>query len=176
MRGNHFAQQAAVGKIEHGDIQSIARQCSGDACKQGIADLAFGQELHVGALVLRRDRACLGCSSGGLWPVRTRHQGDGPLATQQVKRSLPTEAQRGVAMCAAAIMRVGGGHQSSPGVAFVHYQGLAMVGIEVQQGQIAAQRDLARTEWIGQPASFLVVAGPATAQLPQARPGRVGRA
>ena len=51
-----------------------------------------------------------------------------------------------------------------------------MIGVEVEQGQVTAQRDLATAERAGQPAAVLAVAGPATAQLPEAGPGRVRRA
>ena len=77
-------------------------------------------------------------------------------------------------MGAAAIVGIGGGDQAGPVFTFVHHQGLAVIGLEVQQRQVAAQGDLSRPHGIGQPALVRVVAQPLTAHPPQAGPAGVG--
>ncbi len=71
-------------------------------------------------------------------------------------------------MRAAAVVRIGAGHQPNPALALVHHQSLAVVGIEVEQGQVTAQRDLAGAERIRQPATVGIIAQPTATQVPQA--------
>nr|WP_217497786.1 hypothetical protein [Lysobacter enzymogenes] len=128
-----------------------------------------------GALVLST-MLSRGTEAGSARPRRARQRRYRALAGQQVERGGAAEAQGDVAVQAAGVVRIGRGHQRGPVLALVDDQGFAVIGVEVQQRQPAAQADFAGAERIGQPAAVAVAAGPAAAQLPQARPRRVGRA
>ena len=93
---------------------------------------------------------------------------------QQIQRRRAIEAQRLIAVTAAGIMGVAGGDQCGPAVPGVGDQGLAVVGAEVDQVQIAAQGDLACTHRVGQPAALAAVAHIPAAQAPESGPQRVG--
>ena len=159
-----------VSQIEHLHVDLVPSLAAVDQLQQRVAYLALGQYLH---------QRCLRIGYRRWWlrPVhRRRGTGKGhyrDFGGQQVERGRAAEHQGVVTVAAARVMGVGRGDQAGPVIGLIHHQGLAMVGAEIQHGQIAAQRHLTLADRIGQPASLRAVADMPAAQMPQPGPERV---
>ena len=169
--GFQCVDQAAMGEIEHRDIECFTG-CGGlDGIHQGAPDGTFGQHAQTRA-GFDTDVVCGGKCSKGL-VGKCRHGGFG---MQHVQRGGTGKPQCDVAVRSAGIVRIGRGHQRLPTLAGIHYQRLAMIGAEVRQREPTAQGDFFRAERVGQPAAGSVVAKPAATQRPRPGPERVGGA
>ena len=160
-----------MGQVEHRHIQRFTALAAGHGGQQGVTDGALGEYLQLGGGGVR-------CGTGGDGgQIRERnacHANHRQFAVQQFRHGRALESEAQIAVGTAGVVGVGGGDQSGPPVAFIHHQGLAVVGLEIEQGQVAAQGDLAGPHGVGQPAPLVAVAQPLTADPPDPGPARIG--
>ena len=158
----------AVGEVEHGHVEAFPGLALVNHRQGLVPDGGFGEYLNAAAGFLVFAGHGLQCvdptvNCGG---ICAGHLHNRAFAANHIGDCRAIEGQGGVAVPAAAIVGVGGGDHSTEAISLVGNQYLAMVGLEVGQGQVAANGGGLRAQCVWQPATIGVVAQPLAAEPP----------
>ena len=166
-RAQQRLDQPAFGKVEHRQADLVPRTGRGDRVEHRGVYGAFREE----AGVYRTDSTALDGGSRRQAVVIDAPCRDLQFAADDGAGQAAAELQRDIAVIAAGVMRIGGGHDADPASrTVVGCQELAVVGLEVEQLQPRTQPDPLRpvVEGIVEPAKLRKIsAPPADQQTPQ---------